>query len=450
MLFIGMRSSFDSSTPNKSFYTFSTDNVTSEIANNSIFSVAYSLYLMKKEKFYKYGDINYEDALTNVKSLNGIENSSNTLIRYQESSFEKKKNVILVILESFGHKYVGHLGGIDTTPNLDKLTNESLYFTNFYATGTRTSWGISSILSGLYPIPSREYVKASKSLNNFYTIASSFKDAGYDTTFLYSGDADFDSMRGFLQSNGFKNVYGKESFNSSLTKYTWGYCDEDLYDKAVSMIKEKKDKPFFLTLLTMSSHEPFDYPKDKFVPYDGAKLEGFENSIKYADFSIGKFIKKLKDSKILENSIVAFTADHNPKAYANKDVPIDIYKIPALIISKEFKDGGKRYDKLASQIDFGATILDIAGVSTYIPTMGVSVLKKQKDSALLLAKKRNFAYLTKEGVVIYKGNKNITTYDYNLTKIDNNKTNILNGLSYIYASKYIYDNKLHKGKNGIK
>ncbi|MEA3228978.1 MAG: sulfatase-like hydrolase/transferase, partial [Campylobacterota bacterium] len=315
VLALGARSSLDSSTPNKSFYTFNNSNIDSEIANNTMFSILYSIYLMKKEKFYDYGNMKYEDAVENVQVLNSFNDNKNSFIRFQKSTFDRKKNVILVLLESFGHEYIGHLGGTDTTPNLDSLTEESLYFTNLYATGTRTSWGVSSILTGLYPLPSREYVKANKSLNNFYTVASTFKLNSYETTFLYSGDADFDNMRGFMLANGFDNVYGKESFNRDLKKYTWGYCDEDLYDRALHLIEKSKDKPYFLTLLTMSSHEPFDYPKGRVEPYQDAKLEGFANSIKYGDYAIGKFMKQLKERGALKNTIIAFIADHNPKAY---------------------------------------------------------------------------------------------------------------------------------------
>jgi len=443
ILFLGVRSSIDSSTPNQGFYTFSTSNMHNEIANNSIFSILYAKYLLGKEKFYKYGEVSNEQAIKNVKKLNNIITDREDLVRFQKSMIEKKKNIILVILESFGHEYIGHLGGTPTTPNLDALTRESLYFTNLYAVGTRTSWGISSITTSLYPIPSREYVTASRSQKNFYTVAKTLKNEGYETTFLYSGDADFDNMRGFLLSNGYDTVLGKENFSSNKHKYTWGYCDEDLYEKAFELIKQPRDKPYFLNLLTMSSHEPFDYPKGKTPLYKKAPAIGFENAVKYSDYAIGKFIKKLKDNNMLEDTVVAFVADHCSKAYAKMDVPIHKYKITAMIVSDDFK-GGKKYDKIASQIDFAPTLLDVAGVSASIPTMGNSVLKHQRDSALLLARKKNFAYLYPEAYVVYKDKSNYQTYSYNSNKIQNDPKRIEEGLSFIYASKYLYKNELYK------
>jgi phosphoglycerol transferase MdoB-like AlkP superfamily enzyme len=443
ILFLGVRSSVGMSTPNPSYYTFSSNDLNNEIANNSLFSLLYSIYLLKKEKFYDYGDISPQDAIREVQKLNHISNKELTLNRFQKSLFQKEKNIILVILESFGQHNIGYLGGTQTTPNLDSYTKESLYFTNLYAVGTRTSWGVSSTLTSLYPIPSREYVKASKSQKNFYTIATTLKKHGYHNTFLYSGDANFDNMRGFMLNNGYDDVYGKESFDSDKKSYTWGYNDEDLFDRAFTLIEQKKDKPYFLTLLTLSSHEPFDYPKDRVKPYKDAPLKGFANSIKYTDYAIGKFITKLKKKGMMKDTVIAFVADHCSKAYSANGVPIDRYKIVAMILSDDFK-GGKEYSKIASQIDIAPTLLDIAGVSDTLPTMGSSVLQNQRDSALLLANKRNFAYLTKEGYVLYRDKRNHKMYDYNNRQIEANPKLIKDGLSYIYGSKYLYDNRLYR------
>lgn len=440
LLMLGGRSSLDSSTPNQGFYTFSRQGINNELANNSIFSILYANYLLKKEKFYNYGDLSFKDALANVKRLNHINNETEGLHRLQKSLFNKKKNIILVILESFGHEHVGYLGGTPTTPNLDRLTKESLYFTNLYATGTRTSWGISALTTSLYPIPSREYVKASKSQKDFYTTAKTLKNHGYESTFLYSGDVDFDNMRGFLLANGYDNVYGKESFSKEKNRYTWGYSDEDLYNKALFLAKNSKKKPFFLTLLTLSSHEPFDYPKNRVAPYSKAPIEGFANSIKYADYAIGQFMKQLKQEGLLENTVVAFIADHNNDAYGAFDVPIDRYKIPAIILSSDFKEP-RKYDKIASQIDFAPTLLDVAGIDALLPTMGSSVLQVERDSALLLAKKRNFAYLLNDRVVLYKKNRPARTYTHQLKLIKTNEQELKDGLSYIYASHYLYQHK---------
>jgi len=439
LLFIGLRSSFGMSTPNAGYYSFSNNRLQNEIANNSLFNIAYSLYLLKKEKFYNYGKMDEKIALQRVKKINYIQNNKDTLEHFQKSHFHKQKNIILIVLESFGWDNIGYLGGTPTTPNLDALTKNALYFTNLYAVGTRTSWGISSILTSLYPIPSREYVKASKSQHNFYTVAKTLKKHQYTNLFLYSGDVDFDNMRGFMMNNGFDHVYGKEIFKTHHKEYTWGYCDEDLFAEAYSIIKKQK-KPYFLAMLTLSSHKPFDYPQGKVEPYKKAPLKGFANSIKYSDYAIGKFMKKLKENGILKDTIVVFVGDHYSHSYAPNRVPIDKYKIAAMIVSDDFK-GGKNYNKITSQIDIAPTMLDVAGISDTLPTMGQSVLSFERDSALLLANKRDFAYLLKDKYVLFKPNEKAQIFNYNNKPIENNEEIIKDGLSYIYSSSYLYRNK---------
>ncbi|MDX8384055.1 MAG: LTA synthase family protein, partial [Ghiorsea sp.] len=340
-----------------------------------------------------------------------VDSDAARLNHWQPSVFQGKKNVILVILESFGHEHIGYLGGTPTTPKLDQLAASGLAFHNMYATGNRTSWGVSSVLTGLYPLPNREYVKALKSQHHFYTIAQSFKQHGYTNTFLYSGDADFDNMRAFMLSNGYDNVLGKESFDASLEKYTWGYADEDLYDKAVQLIEQqvKQQKPYFLNLLSLSSHEPFDYPAGKTPLYANAPIKGFANSIKYADFALGKFYDTFQAKGLFKNTVVAFIADHGNNAYGTQDVPIDRYKIAAVIMDESLKH--QRYDKLSSQIDFGPTLLDIAGLDVQLPSVGASIFQHPRDSALLLYH-QNYAYLLADRVIIYKNNHPAQAYSY--------------------------------------
>lgn len=444
ILFLGMRSSIDASTPNQGFYTFSKSNIHNEIANNSIFSILYATYLLKKEVFYEYGDISLAQVFTKMKQQYSIEDLSHGLNRVQNSNFTNKKHVVLVILESFGAQHIGHLGGTPTTPNLDELTKHAFYCTNMQAVGTRTSWGVSSILTGLYPLSSREYIKAPRSQKNFYTIAKTFKEHSYKNIFLYSGDADFDNMKGFMLSNGYDYILDKHDFETSLQKYTWGYCDEDLYNKAISILEKSKNEKVFLTLLTLSSHEPFDYPLNKTSLYDQAPVNSFANSIKYADYAIGRFIQMLKEKDLLKDTVIGFIADHANNAHSNFDIPVEKYKIASMILSQEFFCHPIKYEKIASQIDFGPTLLQIAGIDATIPTMGQSMLKTQNNHALVVANYKNYGLLLDDHFVVFKPNKQINSYNYQFQTLPNIQKDIDLGLSYIYTSKYLYDNNLYK------
>ena len=72
----------------------------------------------------------------------------------------RKPNIVLVTIESFSAKYMGSNGdGRNLTPNLDALRKQSLYFNNFYATGTRTDRGLEAITLAIPPTPGRSIVK---------------------------------------------------------------------------------------------------------------------------------------------------------------------------------------------------------------------------------------------------------------------------------------------------
>ncbi|MCU0764105.1 MAG: sulfatase-like hydrolase/transferase, partial [Hydrogenophaga sp.] len=108
--------------------------------------------------------------------------------------------------ESLGAEFVGALGGLPLTPNLDRLASEGLWFENLYATGTRSVRGIEAVVAGYPPTSSVSTVKLAKSQRGFFTLASFLKEHGYTSTFFYGGESHFDNMRSFFMGNGFDRV----------------------------------------------------------------------------------------------------------------------------------------------------------------------------------------------------------------------------------------------------
>jgi hypothetical protein len=113
---------------------------------------------------------------------------------------------VIVLQESLGATYVESLGGLPTTPELEKLSTQGWWFEQMYATGTRSVRGIEAVVSGFMPTPAQSVVKLSLSQQNFYTLASSLKPLGYRTSFVYGGEAHFDNMRSFFTGNDFDEV----------------------------------------------------------------------------------------------------------------------------------------------------------------------------------------------------------------------------------------------------
>ncbi|MDH3323512.1 MAG: sulfatase-like hydrolase/transferase, partial [Flavobacteriaceae bacterium] len=169
LLFFGARSSLTSPRPiNASNAIFSADQFTNSLALNSTYTVSFAIYSLKHEEDMSkmYGKMKKEEAIMRVKkymtaSENDFVSDEIPLLHRQKSTDKKDKpyNLVIFLQESLGAEYVGCLGGLPLTPNLDALAKEGMLFTNLYATGTRSVRGIEAVTTGFLPTPSRSVVK---------------------------------------------------------------------------------------------------------------------------------------------------------------------------------------------------------------------------------------------------------------------------------------------------
>jgi phosphoglycerol transferase MdoB-like AlkP superfamily enzyme len=194
-------------------------------------------------------------------------------------------------------------------------------------------------------------------------------------------------------------------------------------------------------MFSLSSHKPFDYPQNKINYYDKAPVQSFANSIKYADYSLGKFYDKLKENNFFNDGTLAMVADHNAHIYGDTKVPVNIFKIPALIISKDIQP--REINSVTHQVDIAPTLLDISGVSSQIPAMGVNLNKSDKSRAVIIHH-NSFAYLVDDKFVLFQENIAPQMYNLKYKKIDNNSSMIKDGLKYIYQSYYLYSHEQFK------
>jgi phosphoglycerol transferase MdoB-like AlkP superfamily enzyme len=442
LLLFGMRQTFDRTPPNQSNYTFSNNSIYNQIANTTFYSLAYDIHLHNKNKMYDYGKLDEKSAIKNLQSYFGegvVFKNDDTLERYVTSKNGDQKNIILVMVESAGSNLVGHLGGRDLTPNLDNIAQKGLTFSNMQAAGRLTRWGVASILSNLYPNPNGAYVTMPQSKRDFFTIATVLNELDYHNIFLYGGNAQFDNRRGFTLSNGFHEVYDRENFEDDdrfTSLASWGYHDQDLFTKAYDLIKEQKGN-YLLTILTLSNHEPFDYPMGVIELEEGVEANTYINAMKYTDHAIGEFFDKLQREGLLKDTVIAFVADHHSLVWSSNGAPIDQYKILGTMYHDNMKP--EVYNKLASQIDFVPTLLDVAGISYNSIFMGSSIYESQRESALVQYQK-DYALLKPEYYIKYPFDGKAKIFDYQNNPLQYNKEQIDEGLSYIYGANYLYEN----------
>ena len=387
LLFWGARGSLTSRRPiNASNSVFSNDQLVNVLGVNSLYTVAFAAYSLKNEiePSKLYGKMDEEESYRRVKKYMDVQPSDFIdpdipLLHTArpDTLLTRPYNLVIFLQESLGAEYVGALGGMPLTPNLDKLAQEGILFTNLYCTGTRSVRGIEAVTTGFLPSPSESVVKLSNAQTGFFTLAALLQKQGYATSFIYGGMANFDNMGSFFSGNGFANIIDEGVMDKDNHQYalkgTWGYSDEDLVMKANEHFKSLGNKPFFSLMFSSSNHEPFEFPEGRIELYEQPQAT-VHNAMKYADYAIGKFFDLARQEDYFKNTVFVVIADHNTRTYGQNLVPINKFHIPALIIAPD-AEAGTQYTKLASQLDIPPTLLALTGMQTEMPMPGRDLLQ---------------------------------------------------------------------------
>ena len=311
-------------------------------------------------------------------------------------------NVVLFLEESFGSEFWGCLGRAKTlTPEMDKLAaTEGLLFTNIYACGNRTVRGMEGALSSFPPLPGDSIVKQHLS-DNVETTARLLKRDGYSTIFLYGGRGVFDGMRSFALRNGYDRFIEQKHFAHPTFTTIWGVCDEDLYARSIEEFRALANTgaPFFATVLSVSNHKPYTYPKGK-IPEDPDKRRR-ENAVKYSDYALGRFFEAARKESFWTNTIFVVVADHGARVYGNQSIPIHSYEIPLLIAGPAVVKGRQRIGQLGSSLDVSPTILGLVGRPYETLFFGRDLLKSRpEEGRAFLNHNRDIGMLKHDRLVV--------------------------------------------------
>lgn len=418
---IGIRSSTGHRPANPSVVAFSSDLLVNDLTLNSTYNVLYAIYNSKRHEssVRAYGRMPLKEAVQQVKLDMALADDAfisaelPTLHRsaWIEESI-KPPNLVIILQESLGAEFVGALGGIDVTPELDKLSRQGIWFDNLYATGTRSVRGIEAVITGFTPTPARSVVKLPKSQTDFFTIAELLQRRGYKTGFIYGGEAHFDNMRQFFVGNGFQTIVEKKDIKDPVFIGSWGASDEDIFRTAHQQYQGMGDKPFFSLLFTSSNHSPFEYPEGRIELYDETPAT-VNNAVKYADYAMGEFFRQAKESSYWNNTIFLVVADHNSRVRGANLVPIEYFHVPALILGGGIEP--QRYSRLASQIDLLPTLLGMMGITDPHPATGHDLFRPDIDQIpgrAIMQYNSAQAYMQGNRVVVMEQDKSPALYDY--------------------------------------
>jgi phosphoglycerol transferase MdoB-like AlkP superfamily enzyme len=358
---------------------------TNELQSNGMYKFYLAFKNSELDYFKFYKTLPEKEAYALLKEQIPTISGETSLRKIESEATELHKNVVLITIESYSAEFMKMYGNEQNiTPFLDSLATKSLLFTNLYAVGNRTVRGLEAVTLCFPPTAGESVVKRKDNKNKFST-GSVFQQKGYTVKYLYGGDAFFDNMEDFFTGNGY-GIVDKKTFKPQEITFAnvWGVCDEDMYNKAIQVMnaEAKSNKPFFNHIMTVSNHRPFTYPNNKIdIPGDAKSREG---GVKYTDFAMKKFFEMAQKQSWFANTIFVIVADHCASSAGKTELPVDKYRIPALIYSPNFV-APKHYTNVMSQIDVMPTLFGLLNFDYNSKFYGQNVLKTDYKPRALIA-----------------------------------------------------------------
>jgi phosphoglycerol transferase MdoB-like AlkP superfamily enzyme len=331
----------------------------------------------------------------------------------------RKWNVIQITIESLSAEYVGCYGSPEyqpknLTPNLDRISRESLWFARCYAGGTRTVRGMEALSLSIPPIPGQSVLRRA-GCENLTTLGSVLRTRGYDTAFLYGGDGFFDNMNYFFEANGYDIVdlprqlkLGKQPTFANA----WGACDEDAFAWSLEEadLSYASGKPFHHFVMTTSNHRPYTWPAGKIDP----ELVGREGGIAYTDYAIGAFLKAAQAKPWFKDTIFVIVADHCASVAGRRELEVRKYEIPLFIWSPG-NVAPRKLDTMMSQVDVAPTVLGLLGADYLSRFVGTDALAPTYLPRAFISNYQKVAMLRPDGLLtVLKPVRQVVQYQADL------------------------------------
>ena len=345
-----------------------------------------------------------------------------------------KKNVVILIVESFGREYIGALNrslenGLykGYTPFVDSLITRSVTFSHSYCNGRKSIDGMPSILSSI-PMFVEPFFLTPASMNQVSGIARLLDDEGYQTAFFHGAQRGSMGFQAFANATGFQDYYGREDFNADARfgsdddfDGTWAIWDEPFLQYYAAKMSEMKE-PFMTAVFTASSHHPYAVPEKykSTFPEEGIIIH---KCIRYTDMAIGKFFEKASHEPWFNNTIFVLTSDHTNLS-DHEYYQTDLGGFCSPIIFYEPGSGARIpeiQDKIAQQIDILPTLMGILHYPKPYFAFGIDLFNTKAEETWAINYLNGiYQYVKKGHVLQFDGEKAIGMYALTDSLMQNN------------------------------
>ena len=400
ILFIPIRGGVTTSTANVGMVYFSKNQFLNHSAINPAFSLLASL--SKQQDFA--AQFNFFPEEERQERYTALTQTNDTLPGNAEKRSlltTDRPNILIILMESFTANAIEAVGGEPgITPNLNKLSQEGITFTNMYANSFRTDRGIVSVLNGYLAQPTTSIMKYPAKSQTLPSIAKSLGEQGYTADMLYGGDINFTNMQSYFFSSGYSQITADRDFPLSSRLSKWGANDNITFTHLYESIRERDEKtPWLSTFLTLSSHEPFE------VPYHHLE-DPYLNSMAFTDSCIGSFIGQLKELPVWKNTLVVLVSDHGYRYPASlTDYEPRRFHIPMIWLGGAIKEPAI-IDTYANQTDLAATLLSQLNLPHDSFTFSRDILAPGYPEYAFYTFPNGFGFIDSTGISVYDNESN--------------------------------------------
>ena len=304
-----------------------------------------------------------------------------------DSTSFSKKNVVVLIIESFGREYIGALnrdldGGRykGYTPCVDSLIAHSITFRYSFCNGRKSIDGMPSILSSI-PMFIEPFFLTPASMNDYTGLAGILAEEGYQTAFFHGAQNGSMGFEAFAKKTGFQRYFGRTEYEAARGTSdfdgTWAIWDEPFFQYYAEEMSKMK-QPFMTALFSASSHHPFAIP-DKYKQQFPEEHLPIQKCIRYTDMALGKFFATARKQPWFQNTIFVLTSDHtNQSDHAEYQSDLGGFCSPIIIYDPSHPEG-RIEEKVAQQIDILPTVLGMLGYQKPYFGFGIDVLNTPAD-----------------------------------------------------------------------
>lgn len=340
-------------------------------------------------------------------------------IKQYNNNAETKPNVVLFIIESYGREYSGAFNKWleipdyeSHSPFIDSLAQHSLIFPNAYANGRQSIHGMSSIIAGI-PTFKDAFTSSPFPKQKIESLVSTLENEGYKTSFFHGAANGSMGFLGFGNILGIDHYYGRTEFDDdSEFDGFWGIWDEPFLQFMNKKLTEEQS-PFFATVFTVSSHEPYIIPEKYKNRFKEGKIP-MHKCAEYTDYAIKRFFDEAKKTKWYNNTLFIMVADHGNLVYYDEyNKPISRFAVPILFYKPNSNLVGVDMN-LAQQIDIYPTVLDLIGYKKPFRSWGNSLVDKDISKRFVVNSTGNLHTLMKGNYICtFDGKYAVGFYDIN-------------------------------------